>query len=47
MNNRKLQQAFETAAQHHLAGRIAQAERLYRQVLGEDAGYAERCIAWG
>ncbi|MEP6670073.1 MAG: tetratricopeptide repeat protein [Chthoniobacter sp.] len=36
-----VQQAFELALQHHQAGRLAEAEVLYRQVLAVQPGHAE------
>jgi len=35
------QQAFELALQHHQAGRLAEAEALYRQILTAQPGHAE------
>jgi len=36
-----LQQAFQIALQHHQAGRLAEAEALYRQILAVQPGHAE------
>jgi predicted O-linked N-acetylglucosamine transferase (SPINDLY family) len=33
------QQAFDQALQHHMAGRLPQAENLYRQILGQDPNF--------
>jgi predicted O-linked N-acetylglucosamine transferase (SPINDLY family) len=42
-----LQQTFDQAVQHHQAGRLREAEQLYRQVLGEKPTYtiAMHCLA--
>ena len=34
-----IQKAFELAVQHHQAGRLPQAEQLYRQILGQAEGW--------
>jgi predicted O-linked N-acetylglucosamine transferase (SPINDLY family) len=36
-----VQQAFDLALQHHQAGRLAEAEALYRQILAVEPGHAE------
>ncbi len=41
MTQLTIQQAFETALQHHQAGRLPQAEQLYRQILAHQPHYPE------
>jgi hypothetical protein len=36
-----IEQAVEMAVQHHRAGRVREAEALYRQVLGAQPGHAD------
>jgi predicted O-linked N-acetylglucosamine transferase (SPINDLY family) len=36
-------QAFELAMQHHMAGRLAEAEALYRQILAAEPNHANAC----
>ena len=36
-----IQQTFEAAIGHHRAGRLAEAERLYRQILSQQPGHAD------
>ena len=36
-----IQQAFDLAVQHHQAGRFAQAEALYRQILAHQPNHAD------
>ena len=36
-----IEQAFQTALAHHQAGRLAEAEALYRQILSVQPGHAD------
>ena len=36
-----IQQSFQLAVQHHQAGRLPQAEQLYRQILAQEPGHAD------
>jgi hypothetical protein len=41
MDQLTIQQDFNLACQHHQAGRLEEAERLYRQVLAQQPGHAQ------
>ena len=41
-----IEQAIQLALEHHRAGRLAEAEALYRQVLSEVPGTRRRSISW-
>jgi len=41
MNQSTLQQSFDQALQHHQAGRLREAESIYRQILAQQPAYAE------
>ena len=41
MSQLRLQQAFELAVRHHQAGRLREAEGIYRQVLRHQPGHAD------
>src|SRR6516162_9988397 len=36
-----IEQAVQIALEHHQAGRLAEAEALYRQILAQDANYSD------
>jgi len=40
------QQAFELALQHHQAGRLREAEQLYRQILTYQPEHVGPCTTW-
>jgi Tfp pilus assembly protein PilF len=42
-----IQQTFDLALQHHQAGRLAEAEQLYRQILAQQPGHTDALLNLG